>query len=317
MIAITGASGYIGSRLLERLAGAAVLALDIRPPRHLPEGAEFVRHDVRQPMGALFRARGVKAVIHLAFAVDPMRDRQAERALNVLGTANVLAACAEARVETVILLSSATVYGAYPDNPPALTEDAPLRGCPGFGYVEDKLELERMAARYAREHPEARVILVRPVVVAGPHMRNYLSRSLEKPFVFLPWGANPPLQLIHEQDVAQALATLLHEGPSGPYNLGAPNPMPFQEVVRRARARAVALPWALLYPLAAVAWRMGWRAVTEAPPALLHYLRWPWVVDGSRIARLTSFAYQFDTPATLADYLEARAGRAGGGGAYR
>jgi hypothetical protein len=38
MIAVTGASGYIGSRLLERLAGAAVLALDIRPPRHLPEG---------------------------------------------------------------------------------------------------------------------------------------------------------------------------------------------------------------------------------------------------------------------------------------
>jgi UDP-glucose 4-epimerase len=315
MIAITGASGYIGSHLLERLVGAAVLALDIRPPRYLPEGVEFVRHDVRQPMGALFRARGVKAVIHLAFAADPLRDRRAEQALNVLGTSNVLAACAEARVSTVILLSSAKVYGAYPDNPSALAEDAPLRGCPGFGYVEDKLELERMAARYAHEHPEARVILVRPVVVAGPHMQNYLSRALEKPFMFLPWGTNPPLQLVHEQDAAQALVMLLYEGPSGPYNLGAPNPIPFLEVVRRARV--VRLPWSLLYPLTSAAWRMGWRAFTEAPPALLHYLRWPWVVDGSRITRSTSFAYRFDTPATLADYLEARVGQAGGRGTNR
>ena len=156
-ISVTGASGYIGQRLITLLAQDPtvehILALDTRSlPLSSPK-VTFLEHDVACPMESVFTQYGVQAAVHLAYLVDPSHDRERERRINVGGTENFLAACHAAQVDALLISSSATVYGAWPDNPARLTEEAPLRGKPGFPYVEDKLEQENLAARYAEEHP--------------------------------------------------------------------------------------------------------------------------------------------------------------------
>ncbi|RMF32903.1 MAG: NAD-dependent epimerase/dehydratase family protein [Chloroflexi bacterium] len=309
-IAITGASGYIGQRLLARLeaepAVEQVLALDIRPlPSPFPK-VTFVEHDVTRPMEELFTTHGVDTAVHLAFLVNPIHDRERERRINVGGTENFLAACHAAGVETLLMASSATVYGAWPDNPPLLPEESPLRGKPGFPYVEDKLALEALTARYAKEHPNCRVLITRAVVVAGPNVNNFLSRFLERPVMFVARGADPPVPLVHEDDVAEAKARLLLEAPAGAYNLSAPNPVRLREASRRAGTRVVALPPGLLYLLAGLAWKLRLRWLSEAPPAMLDYIRYPWTADGRKVTRVTGFRYRYDGPATLEAFLRQR-----------
>ncbi len=309
-VAVTGAAGYIGQRLLHFLSLEPnierILALDVRPPSFQHEKVTFLRHDVTRPMASIFAEHGVDMAVHLAFIVDPTHDRERERSINVGGTENFLAACHAANVGTLLIASSATVYGAWPDNPPLLSEDAPLRGKPGFPYVEDKLVQEELAARYAHEHPDCRVLITRATVVTGPHMNNFMARYFSRPVAFVVRGANPALPLVHEDDTAEATARILLQAPPGPYNINAPNPVPMREIVERMGARVLALPPAVLYPLATLGWKLRLRAITEAPPALLDYIRYSWNADGSKVTRVTDFQYRYDGRAALDAFLAAR-----------
>lgn len=162
-----------------------------------------------------------------------MHDRERERAIDVGGTERFLSACHDAGVRTALLASSSTAYGAWPDNPPALTEEHPLRGKPGFPYVEDQVALERLAWRWAEEHPDHRMLLTRATVVCGPNLDSFISRYLSKAVSFLVRGDDPPTPLVHEQDVAEATWRILAQAPTGAYNLNADGPLPLSELARR------------------------------------------------------------------------------------
>ncbi len=313
-VAVTGAAGLIGQRVLlhlERDPGVRrIVALDLRPPERVGEKVVFVRHDVRDPVDAVLREHGVDTVVHLAFVVDPMHDRKRERAINVGGTERVLEACDAVNAGTVLLASSGTVYGAWPDNPPLLTEDAPLRGKPGYPYVEDKLELERMASEYAAAHGGCRVLVIRPTVVVGPHMDNFLSRFLLRPVAFRVAGANPPVPVVHEDDVGEAIWRLLAEdAPGGAYNLNSGVGVPFREALSRLGRRGIPLPAPVLKTLAGLAWILRLRALSEVPPAMLDFIRWRWSGDGTKIERETSFRYAFSADEAMESFIRSHTGR--------
>lgn len=306
-VAVTGAAGLIGQRVLDHLAAdgeiETILALDLRPPEGATEKIRFVRHDVRRPLAEIFRRHGVDAAVHLAFLVDPSHDRRREREINVGGTRRFLEACDEAGVQTALLASSATVYGAWPDNPPLIPENHPLRGKPGFAYVEDKLELEAMAARYAGEHPHCRVLLIRPTVVMGPRMDNYLSRFFLRPVAFRAAGANPPVPVVHEKDVAEATWRILKEAPAGPYNLNSGEGVPLREALGMMGRRAIPLPPGILKAVARLAWTLRLRALSEVPPAMTDYIRWPWTADGTKVERETVFRYRYTARQAIESFL--------------
>ncbi len=79
-VAITGAAGYIGQRLLHHLVQEPniehIVALDIRPPAFEHPKITFVRHDVTHPMSELFVQHGVAMAVHLAFVVAPLLREQ-------------------------------------------------------------------------------------------------------------------------------------------------------------------------------------------------------------------------------------------------
>ena len=127
VVAVTGAAGGIGYALTVRLAASPavkkVIAIDIR--RGDVAGVTWRVADVRDPALA-GRLAGVDVVVHADLDLAPDSDARQRRAFNVRGAQTVLTCAAAARVGRVVLLTSAMVYGARPDNPVPLPEDAPL-----------------------------------------------------------------------------------------------------------------------------------------------------------------------------------------------
>ncbi len=129
---ITGGSGYIGGRLIDLLTqreDTEVVILDLRPPAVPRPRTRFVRMDVRDPgIRTLLETERPDALVHLAFVLNPIRDEYKMYDIDVNGTQNVLDAAAAAGVQQLLVASSTTAYGAFPDNPVPLTEEHPVRG---------------------------------------------------------------------------------------------------------------------------------------------------------------------------------------------
>lgn len=304
IVAITGVSGYLGHRLVGLLDGDAsierIVGLDVQEPHAGSPKLEFHQADVRDPRIAKLLP-GVDAIVHLAWQFDPIRDEQRMREVNVDGTRNVLEAAGATGVTTVVHASSATVYGAHPDNDFPLTESSPLRANPDFSYAWHKLEAERMIEAFQEDHPEVTVTVLRPAIVFGPNVQNFISRMLEAPRLTTVKGYEPPLQLVHEEDVATALALAIARGLPGVYNVAADGWLTADEISEITRKKRVELPEAVAFSLAERLWKLG---VAEAPPGELHFVMHPWVVDNAKL-RAAGWRPRHTNRESLAEAMEA------------
>ena len=283
-VAITGASGYVADRLIRTLVAddrvSRVLGFDIREPHIRSTKFIFDRLDVRDPeIGRRFE--GVDVLIHLAFIMDPITDEALMRDVNVNGSHNVFTAAARAGVRKIVYTSSATVYGAHPDNDVPLTEDSPLRANLDFSYPAHKLEVEYLVREFRETHPAIVFTLFRPAIVFGANVDNAWSHVLEMPLLPLAEGHEPPMQFVHEDDVADALAFAVHTDLDGVYNLAPPGWIDGDEVIRMVGRRRLDLSEPRLYRLADRMWRLG---LAEAPAGMVHYTTHPWVVSAERLA---------------------------------
>jgi UDP-glucose 4-epimerase len=304
-VLVTGSSGYLGSRIVELLAAdpdvTEIVGLDLAPPRVRTDKLRHLQQDITEPFDAA--AQGVDAAIHLAFVLNPMNDERAQERINLGGTASFIAAVRRHRVPVVIGLSSATAYGAHPDNPELLTEEHPLRGNDDFAYARDKVRQEALFGTL--RDPGITVKLLRPVVVLGPRVDNYIARYLLNPVLFAVRGHDPLAQFVHEEDVARAAVTLLSKGAPGPYNVGADGRLDLETMARKLGRRIVRLPLGAMRAMLAAGWKLRLRSITEAPPGMVSYVAYPWLVDSSRLKRETGFEYRHTTEQVFDSFVEA------------
>ena len=308
-VAVTGASGYLGAllvrKLLEEPGIERVVGVDVRPAAVRDERCAHFQQDVRAPLDEAFA--GADAVAHLAFLMRQPRDRAEGRSVNVGGAENAAQACATAGVRRAVLMSSATVYGAWPDNPPMLTEDAPLRPTPGFAYAEDKAEAEAAFRALAEARPDVCVSILRGCVVMGPNADNFITAALAKPALIAVRGADPPMQFVHEDDLVALLVRFLTEDHPGAYNVAAQGGVRWREAAALAGKRIVPVPAPLARGLAELAWRT--RLQSDAPAAGLAFIRWPWLVSGERLATETGHQFAHSSRDALLAYLSRDGGR--------
>ncbi|HFD40362.1 MAG TPA: NAD-dependent epimerase/dehydratase family protein [Anaerolineae bacterium] len=306
-ILITGVAGGWGRRLAARLTGEPglhIIGLDAAAPDPAIPGLDFIQADVRNPLLAdLLRDEGVDAVCHLAF-VETTRPQAAAFDLNVMGTTKLLEACVEAGVRKVVLKSSTAVYGARPSNPAFLRESRTLRGSRQNGTIRDLIEIENFCAGFRRRHPDLLLTILRFPGIVGPTADTPLSRFLRDPTAPTLLGFDPMMQLIHEDDVVEALAHAVRRDAPGVFNVAAEDAMPLSKMRGLAGKPLLPLPHLLAY------WgpRLpgGKQRAARHWPIEPDYLRYPWVADLSRMRDELGFAPRYTAEETLREFAERR-----------
>ena len=309
---ITGGSGYIGSRLTELLVARdeteQVLNLDVRAPAVPWPKTEYVSGDVRDRarMRELLEREQPDAVIHLAFLLNPIRDDALMYDIDVNGTVATLWAASEAGVEHVLVTSSSTAYGAWPDNPVPIAEDHPVRGVPDFSYARDKADADRVCQLWAADHPDRVMTIVRPCIVFGPNVDNYISRSWANT-AFMPIldGVEAEFQLVHEDDVVTALTGLLDGKAGGAFNLAADDTITWRESAELVGVKTREMSFRTVYRIYDWAWRLHAPRV-ESPAGNLHFLRHPWIVSNEKLKATTGWEPRYDTRETFEVTMRAK-----------
>lgn len=308
-IAITGVSGYLGTRLAAHLGKLewveSVVGLDIRPPTASLPRLRFYHTDVLQPFGQVLADNKVDAAIHLAFVLMPHRDWAAARRVNVGGTSNFLAACAQAGVGHIIYLSSYAAYGAHSDNPPLLTESSPLRPVAGFQYSVFKAETDSLAQESTAIHSTVAVTIFRAPVILGPHCQNAVTRALFRNPMLGVKGFDPEQQFLHEDDLVEAIRLALEQRRGGIFNIAGSGTVRYSELAKLSGSRMLWLPQGLLQPLMAITWRL--RLQSGGPPQALSFIKYPALMSVEKVRQELGFAARHASRQAVQAYTETQA----------
>lgn len=303
-VLITGVGNYWGARLAARLLALPdlhVIGLDNIPPRDHIKGLDFIQADVRNTLIVdLLRAEQVETVCHLAFMES---DRRSEAAfdLNVMGTMKVFGAAAAAGVRKIVFKSSTAVYGARPDNSAFLVEERPLTNQASAGTIRDLVEIEAFCNGFRGQYPGILLTILRFPSIVGPRVDTPMTRFLGSQSTPKLMGFDPMIQVIHEDDVVEALAhVVLHDAP-GVFNVAAEGVLPLS----KAMALAGKLPLPVFH--LAVYWGNPMLAALGAPvsrfwPLGLDYLRYPWVGDLTKMRTVLNFTPRYTAVETLREF---------------
>lgn len=303
-VAIVGSSGFYGHALIRELRrchpDAAIFGADIAEPKEGGEPDEFVALDVRSAelRDALVDFRP-DTVIHLAFVVDPIRDDALMHNINVDGSKNVMDAVASIQPSRFLLSSSATAYGAWPDNPIPLVEDSELRGRPEYRYSNDKVAVEKLLVEFSTANPEIAVSWTRPAIIYEEGISNYLTKFISKgPLIVLPDGYDTEMQFVHADDVAAATRLILDRNATGPFNVGPDDWLTLSEMAKMSNRRVVSAPLRGCLLFTKIWWTCR-LPLYHFPPSLWYYIRYPWVVKPKRLIDELGYEFRFSSRQTL------------------
>ena len=280
-LVITGISGNLGKLLTKRLhAEHGIIGIDQRPFEGKPKDVVHHRIDVRRRKAEdIFRRNKVKALIHLGLVHRPASGDRLHEEWNVEGTFKILEYCQRYEIPKVVLLSTAYAYGPQPSNSNFLTEDAPLGAGMQYPEMRALIEWDMFAQSFFWKHPQIETVILRPVHVLGPNVRNAVTRYLRLPHPPTLMGFDPMVQLLHEDDLTQAILLALEPGKRGVFNIDGPGALPLSTVIDTLGKRSIPVPHLLAEPLMKRAWKMG---LIGFWPGDLPHLQFQCMVDGAR-----------------------------------
>ena len=321
-VAVTGPTGEIGISAIESLEQhpevGRIIGMARRPFDPSAQGwtkTEYRRGDIldRDAVDALVADADV--VVHLAFMIMGSREESAR--VNLSGTRNVFeATVASPRPRRLVYTSSVAAYGYHSDNPVPITEEVPPRGSPEHYYSEQKAACE-VALAEITTGTTLEVFVLRPCIVAGPKAPalaeampwNQLPAAVRKVSQVLPLlkplfpDPGTPLQLVHHDDVAAAIALAATTSAApGAYNIAGDGVLSMSDVAEALGARPVRVP------------RVAMAAASEALARLpfvpssmewLHVGRTSVVMDTSKAKSQLGWTPKYTAAETLSGLTEA------------
>lgn len=219
-ILITGGAGYFGTILtdLALARGDDVRVLDLHEPDPRP-GVEVVVADVRDADAVRAACDDVDIVLNNVAQVPLAKDRDLFWSVNVAGTANVLVGARDAGVGKVVHTSSSAIFGIPDANP--VTESTPPKPLEAYGRAKTAAEaLCRDAAASGLD-----VSIVRPRTILGHGRLGIMAVLFElveagAP-VFVMGSGDNRYQLVHAEDLADAVLRAGDRAGAETYNIGA------------------------------------------------------------------------------------------------
>jgi UDP-glucose 4-epimerase len=297
-VLVTGISGNLGRALAKLLhTETRVVGVDRRPFAGKPKDIDHYQVDIRKAkVEEAFRRHRIEALIHLGIMHDPRMPFSEAHSFNVLGTHKILELCVRHGVRKVVVLSSANVYGPLPENSSFLPEETPLMAADRFSDVRDLIELDMYAQSFMWKHPDLETVILRPVNIVGPTVRNAPSNylRLERPLTVM--GFDPMVQLIHEEDVCRALVLALRPGVRGVFNVTGAGEVPLSAALRELGRRPIPVPGFLLRSFIRRAFDAGF---VGFPPEEVDHIQYLCMVDGSRAVREMGWAPRYSLRETI------------------
>ena len=290
---ITGIAGGQGRLIARRLADYFhISGVDRQAWEGYPPSIRMHVVDLRKrKFEDVFRTERPDAVVHLAFVRHFRSDPEVRHEVNVLGTRRVLEYAIAYGVKRIVVLSSAYVYGALPENPYYVNEDYPLNVSRTYPEIRDLAEVDSLATGFLWRHPEVVTAILRPVNTLGYYVHTAIGRYLRQRWVPTIMGFNPMTQFIHEEDVAEAVALALQKGAHGVFNVAGPGAVPLKVAIRETGGTAVPFPEPLARAVFSRLFRFG---LYPTPPGAIDFIKYPCTVDGRQFARATGFSPLFN-----------------------
>lgn len=267
-VAVTGATGNVGTALLRALADEPAVESIVGIARRVPHAqfpkTTFVVADVSHD-DLVAELAGVDCVVHLAWLIQPSRDRSRTWATNVLGSRRVFEAVTSAGVPALVYASSVGAYSPGPKDR-RVDERWPTGGIATSFYSRDKAEVESILDRVERDHPELRVVRLRPSLIfqraMGVEVKKLFTgrllphRLLEPGRIpFVPATPGLRFQVTHSDDVADAYRRAIVGDVRGAFNVAAEPVLDPDELVRLFGARKVPVPASVLRLVVGATWR--------------------------------------------------------------
>lgn len=320
-VAVTGPTGEIGKSAVQALEAIAdvdeIVGMARRPfdpAEHGWSKTTYLQGDIldREAVDGLVGRADV--VVHLAFIIMGSREQSAR--INLAGTRNVFeAAVAAARPQRLVYTSSVAAYGYHSDNPVPITESVPPRGSPEHYYSQQKAACEAALAEIT-DGTSLKVYVLRPCIVAGPkapaladampwtHLPGPVKRIPQALPLLKPPIPGPgiPLQLVHHDDVATAIASAVTtSAPPGAYNIAGDGVVSMSDVVRELGARPVPVPKLAATVASAIVARLPF-----VPSALewLHVGRTSVVMDTTKAKTQLGWQPKYTAAQTLTQLAE-------------
>jgi UDP-glucose 4-epimerase len=314
-VAVTGASGNVGTALVRALleAGHDVVGVARRPPDLTGPYGDVEWHaidltaiEATRQLATAFE--GAEAVVHLAWGFQPSHDIDYLERLGVGGTATVLGAVSAAGVPHVVHQSSLGAYSPALDDTP-VAESWPTAGIPTSPYSRHKAAAERLLDDVGAQHPDLVIARSRPVLIGqrtgASGMLRYVLPALVPAAVLrvvpvLPIDDRLRLQLVHADDVAQALRAIVERRAAGPFNLAADGLLRVNDLATALGARHLQVPLSALRRVADLSWRahlqqvdVGWLDMAYQVP----------VLDSRRARAELGWTPRYDAATVLAETL--------------
>lgn len=307
-VVVVGASGNAGTGVLRALHDAPEVTSVVGVSRRRPDlaaepfrGVEWHQRDVALPdvpghglrdqvlvddLAQVFD--GADAVVHLAWLIQPNRDRRLLRRTTVDGTRHVARAAAAAGVPHLVVASSVGAYSPVHDDTPR-DESWTTRGVPTSHYSVDKVAQERVLDEVEADHPEMVVTRLRPALIFQPGAGAEIARYFLGPLVprrvlrpgllpVVPFPGGLRLQAVHADDLGRAyLAALLHRDQArGAFNVAHDQVLRADDVAEVLdHGRSVGVPPAALRTLLSVAYDLrlvptdpGWLDMAMGAPLM-------------------------------------------------
>lgn len=308
-VVITGSSGYLGRKLVATLLkqGKTVLGIDITNAPDDDGPSQFYQADIcDENLLGVVRNFAPDTIVHAAFIVKPIRNTKRMTAVNIGGTDNMIRIVRELRPNRFLFVSSATALGAWPDNPIPLPDTWIPRARPEFQYAADKTALEGKVSALAAEIPYTAVSWIRPAVVGGPKMDNYLSRFIfNNPMLVKIDGEDSAVQFVHEDDVVGATYAILEADARGPFNVAPADWTTVSLIAGETNRRTISLPFGVVWWAAWLAWKVHY-SFHESPPGFLYFAKYPLVVSADRLRDEVGYKFQYSAEETMRAIIDGR-----------
>jgi nucleoside-diphosphate-sugar epimerase len=315
-VVVVGATGNMGTALVEALGTdpqvGSVLGLARRVPSWAPQKTRWAAVDVgRASVEELTEHfRGADAVVHLAWLFQPTHRPTITWHTNVLGSMRVFDAAVAAGVPALVHASSVGAYSPGPKDR-RVDESWPTDGWPDASYCREKAYLERVLDTVERDHPDLRVVRMRPAFVfqhgSAPQQRRLFAGPLLPESLVRP-GAIPAVpdvpglrfQALHATDVAEAYRLAVVRQVRGAFNLAAEPVVDAELLAELMRARRLRLPAQPLRLAVSAAWRLH---LAPASPHLFDAVLHLPLMDTRRAREELGWTPRRSSRDALADFL--------------